>query len=430
LNKRCFLFLQGVATPFFDRLASAIRAADIDTYRVVFCGGDTQYHSDGTSICYRGSVDDLPDFYEKLFKRLLVTDLVLFGDTRPVHTSAIKLAKKLGIDAHVYEEGYLRPDWVTLDLGGVNANSTLLPNEETIESKLPAYYRDLAKKVERGVKSKKTGYSQFVRLLQDIYYNSGRVFDSYNFPLYSRHRLHSPIREYLGWVARAPTKPFLSFYANFKTRQLIKRKTPYYIYPLQLDSDSQVRVHSPYSQGLKKATDDIIKSFANHAPRKSVLVIKNHPLDTGITKHREYVINVSKDNNVADRVIFFDGGHLPTLLHNTSGTVLINSTVGMSSLFHKSPTIALGKAIYDIPGLTFQGRLDCFWRSGRKPNHHLFRDFRDVVVHKTQINGNFYSNRGMKMAIDGSLKRFSIPPELSDLEVKESCQSVIQPIRS
>ena len=411
MNKRCFLFLQGVATPFFDRLASAIRAEDIDTYRVVFCGGDAQYHFDGDSICYRGSLKDLPGFYEELFERLGVTDLVLFGDTRPVHISAIELANKLGIDAHVYEEGYLRPDWITLDLGGVNANSTLLPIHETSESKLPAYYRNLAKRVERGVQSKKTGYSQLVRLLQDIYYNSGRLFDSRNYPHYSRHRLHSPIREYVGWITRAPVKPFLSFYAKYKTKQLLKSKTPYYVYPLQLDSDSQVRVHSPYSQGLNKATDDIIKSFAQHAPRKSVLIIKNHPLDTGVTKHRKYVLDVSKEHNVEDRVLFFDGGHLPTLLHATAGTVLINSTVGMSSLFHKSPTIALGDAIYDIPGLTFQGRLDCFWRNTRRPDHKLFRDFRDVVIDHTQINGSFYSRRGIEMAVTGSLQRFGIPPE-------------------
>ncbi|PWQ95005.1 capsule biosynthesis protein [Leucothrix arctica] len=405
MNKRCFLFLQGVATPFFDRLASSIRASGLDTCRVVFCGGDAQYHSSGESICYRGSIEDLPSFYEDLFKRLGVTDLVLFGDTRPVHIPAIELAANLeNVETHVYEEGYLRPDWITLDSGGANANSALLPTS-------PIYYRNSAQEVPRGVQSKKTGYSQSVRLLQDVYYNSGRVFDERNYPHYSRHRLHSPIQEYLGWVRRAPIKPLLSQYAKFVTKRLLKRNIPFYVYPLQLDSDSQIRVHSPYSKGLSKATDDIIKSFANHAPKKSVLIIKNHPLDTGINKHKQYVKKVSKDYDVSNRVLFFDGGHLPTMLHNTAGTVLINSTVGMSSLFHKSPTIALGTAIYDIPGLTFQGRLDCFWRSNKIPNKKLFKDFRDVVIDHTQINGSFYSKRGIEMAIAGSLKRFGIPPE-------------------
>ena len=404
MNKRCFLFLQGVATPFFDRLAGSIRAAGFDTYRVVFCGGDALYHKNGESICYRGTLDDLPDFYDDLFKKLGVTDLVLFGDTRPVHIPAVSLAKELKLKTHVYEEGYLRPDWITLDSGGVNAYSTLLP-------KSPIYYRNFAQKVPRGTQSKKTGYSQFIRLLQDIYYNTGRIFDAKNYPHYSRHRLHSPIQEYFGWLRRVPIKPLLSQYAQFVTKRLLKRNIPFYVYPLQLDSDSQIRVHSPYSKGLNKATDDIIKSFANHAPKKSVLIIKNHPLDTGINKHRQYVKKVSKDNGVGNRVLFFEGGHLPTLLPNAVGTVLINSTVGMSSLFHRSPTITLGKAIYDIPGLTFQGRLDCFWRSNKRPNNKLFKDFRDVVVYKTQINGGFYSGKGIEMAIEGSLKRFGIPPE-------------------
>ncbi|RVU83377.1 capsular biosynthesis protein [Leucothrix sargassi] len=404
MNKRCFLFLQGVATPFFDRLAASIRSSGVDTCRVVFCGGDAISHKSGNSVQYRGAVEDLPAFYESLFNELGVTDLVLFGDTRPVHIPAVKLAREIGIQAHVYEEGYMRPDWITLDLGGVNANTTLLP-------KSPMYYRKEALKVPARPKPLKVKYRLLVRLMQDVYYNSGRIFDSRNYPNYSRHRLHSPLLEYKGWITRYPAKPLFELAARYVTNKLLRKKIPFYIYPLQLDSDSQIRVHSPYSHGLRKAADDIIKSFANHAPKKSVLIIKNHPLDTGITKNRQYVKQVSKELGVSDRVYFFDGGHLPTLLRNSAGTVLINSTVGMSSLFHKSPTIALGKAIYDIPGLTFQGRLDCFWRSNKRPNQKLYNDFSKVVIHKTQINGGFYSNQGIEMAIEASLKRFGIPPE-------------------
>ena len=42
-----------------------------------------------------------------------VTDIVLYGDTRPVHATAIRLARARGLCIHVFEEGELRPWWVT-----------------------------------------------------------------------------------------------------------------------------------------------------------------------------------------------------------------------------------------------------------------------------------------------------------------------------
>ena len=37
-----------------------------------------------------------------------ITDIVLFGDTRPIHAQGIKLAKALELRVHVFEKGYLR----------------------------------------------------------------------------------------------------------------------------------------------------------------------------------------------------------------------------------------------------------------------------------------------------------------------------------
>jgi capsular polysaccharide export protein len=80
----------------------------------------------------------------------------------------------------------------------------------------------------------------------------------------------------------------------------------------------------------------------------------------------------------------------------------------MSALHHKSPIITLGKALYDLPGLTYQGRLDDFWRRAKKSDYDLFKDFRDVIIHDTQINGNFYTKKGIEMTVAASMKRFDI----------------------
>lgn len=417
VNKRSFLFLQGVASPFFDRLASAIRSADAQTCRVVFCGGDALFHRHGDIRRFTGKVEELDEYYAGLFDELKVSDIVLFGDTRPVHIPAITLAKKLGIEVHVYEEGYLRPDWVTLDSGGVNAYSPLA-------NKDPNYFRQRAKEVPSGVGSNKTGYSQWIRLFHDLRYNTARISDSFRFSNYERHRLDHPIKEYLGWVRRYPVLIPLSWHAKYQVKKLIDDNVNYYVYPLQLAGDSQIRVHSPFLD-VNQATVEILHSFAKHAPKNTKIIVKNHPLDTGVSKCRKITRQVSRELGIEERVVFIDGGHLPTLFQNALATVVINSTTGMSSLFHGCPTITLGKALYNMPGLTFQRGLDEFWRRSKKGDEKLYRDFRDVVVNDTQINGNFYTSQGIAMTVSESLKRLGVTAQKSGSLSRESSMTTM-----
>ena len=417
VSKRSFLFLQGVASPFFDKLASALRLAGVQTCRVAFCGGDASFHRHGCVRQFTGKLEHLGDYYVALFSELKISDIVLFGDTRPVHIPAITLAKELGINVHVYEEGYLRPDWVTLDSGGVNAYSPLANKE-------PNYFRQRAKDVPNDVESKKTGYSQWVRLFHDLRYNVARIFDSTWFPNYQRHRLDHPIREYLGWVRRYPVLIPLSWQAKYQVKKLINEKNDFFVYPLQLAGDSQIRVHSPFDD-VNQATIDVLNSFARYAPKNSKIVVKNHPLDTGVSKCKTITRQVSRELGIEERVIFIDGGHLPTLFQNAAGTVVINSTTGMSSLFHGCPTITLGKALYDMPGLTFQKGLNEFWRRSKKSDAKLYKDFRDVVVNDTQINGNFYTSLGIDMIVVESLKRFGVVQKSSPQSCESSSRSVM-----
>ena len=51
---------------------------------------------------------------------------MLYGDVRPIHAEAVARAKAAGIMVHVFEEGYLRPYWVTYERGGSNGHSRLM----------------------------------------------------------------------------------------------------------------------------------------------------------------------------------------------------------------------------------------------------------------------------------------------------------------
>jgi capsular polysaccharide export protein len=85
--------------------------------------------------------------------------------------------------------------------------------------------------------------------------------------------------------------------------------------------------------------------------------------------------------------------HLPTLLKNAIGTITINSTVGISSLYHNTPTLCTGRSFYDIEGLTSKGvSLDAFWRNYKEVDDELFNKFRCYLIQKTQVNGSFYKS--------------------------------------
>ena len=62
-------------------------------------------------------------------------------------------------------------------------------------------------------------------------------------------------------------------------------------------------------------------------------------------------------------------------------------------------------AIYNMAGLTHQGDLDSFWKNPTPPEMDLMADFRRVVLHRTQVNGGFFSKEAIDRAVAGSVPR-------------------------
>ena len=108
---------------------------------------------------------------------------------------------------------------------------------------------------------------------------------------------------------------------------------------------------------------------------------------------------------IENRVFFTSGGSLPAYVKASLGMITVNSTAGMASLDYSQPTIALGKAIYDIPGVTYGSGLDSFWNDPAPPDSNLYSAFRRVLIHKTQINGDFYTTKGIELAAPKAIQR-------------------------
>lgn len=405
MSKRSYLFLQGVCSPFFAQLADRLKTDGHHVAKINFNGGDSAYWCPRPALGFRGGVEDLPEFLDAHYRRLGITDQVLFGDRRPVHRPAVERAEHYGIRTHVFEEGYFRPHWVTLEREGVNGHS-LLPRD-------PDWFREVGKRWVGGMDIVPFDSPFWLRAAHDVAYHSASAINPFFFPGYRTHSPVNAVVEYAGYACRFARLPFHRRKDDLRLKTLIERSAAFFLLPLQLNSDAQIRDHSRFN-GMEEVIGFVVESFVRHAPSNAKLLIKNHPLDMGLVDYRKIINRLSERFEVPERLVYLETGNLDLILRNTLGVVTVNSTVGLSSLAHGRPTITLSDPIYNLPGLCFQGCLDDFWAALAKPDKELFRYFRNTVIHTTQINGGFYCPQGIALAVDNSC-RF-LEPELSPLE--------------
>ena len=383
-----------MATRFFERLGNALSARGHAVHRINFNGGDRAFWRLPNSVDFHGREHEWPEFFDRLVLDRAISDVVLFGDCRPMHRAAIRLASQRSLLVHVVEEGYMRPGWVTFEEGGVNGYSSL--------PKDPDWYRERAAGLPEWERSPAVPGSFRRRAFEDVLYNFASMAGMWRFPHYQTHRPYHQIIEYAGWLRRLALMRRSERQAAAAIDALTE--DPVYLFPLQLDCDYQMRVHSPF-RAMHLAIDHVLSSFAHHAPRSSRLLVKLHPMDSGLVDWAAIVGHVAAEQTVSERVTVIDGGELPEILARSRGIVTVNSTVGAQALATGLPVITLGKAIYDIPGLTYQGELDRFWDEAMAPDAALFDAFRRVLADRCMIRGSFFNEAGLRMAVAAAIER-------------------------
>nr|WP_298057023.1 capsular biosynthesis protein [uncultured Halomonas sp.] len=408
--QRSFLFLQSVCSPFFSRLAKRLLADNHQVIKVNFNAGDAAYWQMGKSprcitYLYRASLAELPEFIDSLRQKHAITDQVVFGDCRPVHRYAIESGQRDGLRTHVFEEGYFRPYWVTLEREGVNGHS-LLPKD-------PEWFHEAARLLPPlpSPVSFKTPFK--VRAFHDVLYHAAGLANPIVAPHYRNHAPITAPREYVGYAKRFSLMRYWKKRDARRVAQLIKRQVPYFILPLQLNTDSQIHQHSSF-RNMQHLCQDVMASFASFAPANAHLVIKNHPLDMSLQSHWKEIKRLAQQHGILDRVHYLEAGDLNHLVRYALGTVTVNSTSGVVALEHRCPTFALGDPVYNIAGLTQQGDLAEFWQNPTPPSDTLFQAFKQTLLSTVQINGSFYCQKGIALAVENAVDVMA--PEHSRLE--------------
>ena len=389
-----FLFLQGVSSPFFAHLADQLTTAGHSIFKVNFNCGDAAYWRLPGAWSFRDDVSSLAQWLAVKFESHGFSDVVLFGDRRPIHIAAIECAKRLGATVHVFEEGYFRPNWITLERGGVNRYSALPRDPDWYLTNAPC----IAEKSHQHVHTPLS-----VRAAHDIAYHLANLGNFIAYPGYHTHRPANAVVEYAGLARRFAMLRFYERRDKVICDRLINERKPFFLLPLQLDSDAQIRDFSSFS-GMKEVIATVVRSFARAAPEGSQLLIKNHPLDTGFVDYPAEINRVTEECDVQKRVHYVETGDANPLLQHAKGVVLVNSTVGTAALEAGRPIKTLADPIYNLPGLTFQGDLDGFWKNSQPPVPELTAAFRKMVMHTTLVNGGFYTKESMDLAAGGALK--------------------------
>lgn len=374
------LMLQGPMGPFFRRFACDLEKAGAQVHKINFNGGDLLFYP-WRSTSYRGSFDDWPVFFEKIIVDKGIDMVLLFGDCRPMHRVAHAIASRHNLEIGVFEEGYVRPDYITFELSGTNGHSKIPRTAD--------FYRDV--QLHGNPPEKHVGKTYWYIVLWAILYYMVSVL---LWPVFRKYRHHRPLTlaEMFPWIRSGWRK----LYFREKERGIEEKLTGslsgnYFLVPLQVHNDSQLRVHSGFDS-IRDFIEKVVYSFQKYAPSETVLVIKHHPLDRGYFDYTRLLKRLAAEYALQNRIFYIHDQHLPTLLEHARGVVVINSTVGLSALDHNKPLKVCGSALYDIQGITFQGGLDEFWKEAPAflVDRDLFERFRRYLITQTQLNGSFY----------------------------------------
>ncbi|MCC1491740.1 capsule biosynthesis protein [Cognatishimia sp. F0-27] len=392
-ERRCFLLLQGPHGPFFDQLGAMLRQGGCDVWRVGFNAGDAMFwRRKSRYIPFQGRAEEWPDRFTQIITETGATDLVLYGDVRPIHATAIARAKARGLTIHVFEEGYMRPYWVTYERNGSNGHSRLMRTQITEmraalaqsdeEAPLPpAHWGDMREHIFYGAL-----YHWFVMALNGSYRN------------FKPHRDLSVFREFLLYLRTILTMPAMWILRVAATFRIHRGGYPYHVALLQLEHDPSVQRHSPFGS-MNAFIETVVDGFARGAPAHHHLVFKAHPLEDGRINQRRAIKRAARACGIADRVHYLRGGKLAALLDSAHGAVTINSTAGQQVLWRGLPLKIFGRAVYGKPELVSAQPLANFFAHPDPPDMSAYRDYRRYLLETSQRPGGFYSARGRRQLL-------------------------------
>ncbi|MGI9393263.1 MAG: capsule biosynthesis protein [Boseongicola sp.] len=392
-NKRRFLFLQGPHGPFFASLAARLQDAGAAVSRVGFNRGDAVFWRRSFEFhAYHGASDSWSDWLRHHVEREKITDIVCYGASRPIHVAARKIAAEAKLTIHAFEEGYLRPYWVTYERGGTNADSPLI----NLSLSDMRNVLDITNSPLRAAPDRWGDMRQHV--FWGAVYHALLLSGRRSFPAFRSHRQPGPEAEFFLYLRHLLAMPARRIRRRISTYRITRGSFPYHVVLLQLAHDANFRDNSNF-QSQSEFLSVVFKAFACGAPRHHHLVVKAHPLEDGREPLLPLIKSLAGEHGLSGRVDLITGGKLAKLLDDAESAVTVNSTAAEQALWRGLPLKAFGRAIYDRTEFVSDQNLVDFFASPKAPDSLAYQDYRRFLLQTSQIPGGFYSHRGRKRLI-------------------------------
>lgn len=385
------LLLQGPVGPFFHRLGKYLTDKNWDVWRVCFNAGDLLYSTPGKRLNFFNGPEAWESWLDSMLSAGQFDSIIFFGSERPAHKIARKLADRYKISVTSLEEGYIRPGFITVEDTGNNCSSPLagqMPTSEFDPSMIPS------------VAKTKPSWRQ-MSVYGAAYYTL-RGISSFGRQRELFHRNTPLVSETFFWVRNAFRRVFRAEKNYRATQSLLENwGGQYFIVPLQVSADVNIREFSCGWDSIKLISTSI-KSFAASAPKRTRLVFKIHPMERGHNNLTPLIKSTAAAFGIEDRVDVVDIGSLGLLARYSAGMITINSSSGLSAIFHGVPLLVLGKAIYANPALATCGKTDAdfdgFWKSSHVADEATRKTYISWIKQNALKPGDFYTDEGMDIS--------------------------------
>lgn len=375
------LFLVGPIGTFFARLLKYLDKENVQTYKILF-----PLHEYGFSklkvIRYSRDMIYFKEFLRKIIFDKNIKHIFMYGIVLLPHRYALDLVEELNregikIHTHIFELGYLRPNFVTLEDQGVNYKSSLILDKKFFDKQ--KIYNIFPEARSKGLRIRKIWKSiTFIN----------HSFKKYKIVEFDHKLQPKPI--FIWYQIKGFLLKYFYSFAEYSLKKKFLSINNFFIVILQVSSDSQL-THGSNIKDNNKFIYEVINSFAKAKLKNINLVFKHHPRDRGYTNYSKTIMKLSRKFDIKDNVFYFHDYSLAKIFQNSNckGTVLINSTVGYQSLYHSIPLKALGISPFNIEGLSDQRNLVSFFENPLPVDRLFFNKFYKFVLENSQINGDF-----------------------------------------
>lgn len=401
-SDRCFLFLQGPHGPFFSGLARQLRNAGASTFRLGFNSADRLFWKDPGYRPFRDGPDRITATLNEMISAKGITDIVCYGADRPVHRVALEIGAKRKLTPHVFEEGYLRPYWVTYERGGANAASpatefTLDEMAEALAAGAPPLYE-----------APDRWGDMRAHMFWGAAYHARLLAGNRGYPGFQPHRAPHYWAEFRLHLNKLLATPGRSMVRGAATLRVRHGGFPYHLVLLQLAHDANFLNHGPFPDQAR-FLETVFKGFVEGAPKHHHLVLKAHPLEDGREPLRPLIRRLRDTFGLRGRVHFLSGGKLARLLDTARSAVTVNSTAAEQALWRALPLRAFGDAVYRRPEFVSTQPVAEFFANPHRPDREAYLVYRSFLLATSQVPGGFY----------GALSRRKLLRQMPDLMLAE-----------